>query len=142
MANETATAPREAQREAISIFITPVDEKLFESEIRHINNAASEEKRSRENFETRIEKAVNDLRGDIKDLRGDMNSRFEKVDARFEKVDAQFEKVDARFEKIDEKFEKIVEKIDGNFKWMLTTYIAVMGVVLAAFYAFASYIKK
>ena len=161
MASETATVPRGTQREAISIPVTPVDERLFKSEIQRIDFTVSGEQKNREKFETRIEKAVNDLRSDmnsrfeksdakIDSLRNHMNSRFEKleksVDTRFEKleksVDARFEKVDARFGQIDQKFEKMIDKMDSNFKWLITTYITVMGVVLAAFYAFSPYIKK
>jgi hypothetical protein len=46
----------------------PMDKKRFESEICYVDAAVSEEK-SREKFETRTEKAVNDLRND-------MNLRF------------------------------------------------------------------
>ncbi|MDR1378052.1 MAG: hypothetical protein LBJ36_03280 [Synergistaceae bacterium] len=45
-----------------------MDKKRFESEICYVDAAVSEEK-SREKFETRTEKAVNDLRND-------MNLRF------------------------------------------------------------------
>ncbi|MDR2174485.1 MAG: hypothetical protein LBO82_00930 [Synergistaceae bacterium] len=43
------------------------------------DTAVSEEKKGREKFETRMEKAVNDLRGG-------MDARFEKIDARFGKL--------------------------------------------------------
>ena len=95
MADSTAAA-HETRRETFSAPITsasiiPVDEKRFESELRRTDAAVSEEKRNREKFETRIEKSVNDLRGEmnsrfvrvegeIKDLRGEMNSRFVKVE--------------------------------------------------------------
>ncbi|MDR2174333.1 MAG: hypothetical protein LBO82_00155 [Synergistaceae bacterium] len=122
MANGTATpAVRGTQREILSVPVTHVDEKRFESEIRRIDAAVSEEKKGREKFETRIEKAVNDLRGD-------MNTRFEKIDARFEKTDARLE--------------KLTDKMDGNFKAMVTVQLTTVGVLLAAFYAFASYMTK
>ncbi|MDR2176088.1 MAG: hypothetical protein LBO82_09180, partial [Synergistaceae bacterium] len=56
------TAVDGTQRETISILITPVDERRFESEIRRMDEAVSDEKKNRDKFETRIEKAVNDLR--------------------------------------------------------------------------------
>jgi uncharacterized coiled-coil DUF342 family protein len=71
MANETAVA-RGTGRETISVPITPVDERRFESEIRRIDTSGADEKKNREKFETRIEKAVSELRGDVKDLRGEI----------------------------------------------------------------------
>ncbi|MDR1650138.1 MAG: hypothetical protein LBR71_07740 [Synergistaceae bacterium] len=100
----TASATRETRRESFSVLAASVDEKRFESEIRRIDTAVSDEKKNREKFETRIEKTVNDLRGD-------MNARFDKVDAHFDKVDARFEKVDARFEKVDARFDKVESEI-------------------------------
>jgi hypothetical protein len=115
MANGTAApAARGTQREILSVPVTPVDEKRFESDIRRIDAAVSEEKKGREKFETRIEKAVYDLRGDMNDLRGEMNARLEKLN----------------------------DKIDGNFKAMVTVQLTTMGIILAAFYAFASYMTK
>ena len=111
MPNGTAVA-EETRRETFSAPITPVDEKRFESELRRIDAAVSEEKKAREKFETRIEKSINDLRGE-------MNSRFDKmeksVDTRFDKieksVDTRFEKmeknVDARFNEVNARFEKV-----------------------------------
>ncbi|MDR2137845.1 MAG: hypothetical protein LBO68_06105 [Synergistaceae bacterium] len=115
MANgTTAAAVRGTQRETVSISVIPLDERRFESEIRRVDTTVSEEKKGREKFETRIEKAVNDLRGEMKDLRGEMNARFEKVN----------------------------DKIDGNFKAMVTIQLTTMGILLAAFYAFASTMTK
>jgi peptidoglycan hydrolase CwlO-like protein len=98
-----------------------IEKDLFTSEIRRIDaeirrldsDIAGVEK-SQEKFETKIEKAVNNLRID---------------------TNAQFDKVDARLDKLN-------EKIDGNFKSEITIYLTTMGVVLAAFYAFASYMTK
>jgi hypothetical protein len=109
----TTSATRGTGRETFSLPVTPVDEKRFESEMRRTDAAVSEEKKNREKFETRTEKAINDLHGE-------MNARFEKVDARFEKLE---------------------NKIDSNFKTMVTIYLTTTGILLAAFYAFASYIK-
>jgi uncharacterized protein YpuA (DUF1002 family) len=107
MESDTITAASIAsgtQRETFSVSVTPVDEKRFESEIRRTDAVVAEEKKSREKFETQIEKAVNDLHVE-------MNSRFEKmeknIDTRFEKmeksIDTRFEKVDARFDRMDDR---------------------------------------
>jgi hypothetical protein len=37
---------------------------------------------------------------------------------------------------------KIDEKIDGNFKSIVTIYLTTTGIILAAFYAFVSYMIK
>jgi hypothetical protein len=63
--------------------------------------------------------AINDLR--IDDLRIDVGALPTDMNARFDKID---------------------EKIDGNFKSMVTVYLTTMGIVLAGFYAFASYMTK
>ena len=51
-----------------------------------------------------------------------------------------FRIVDLR-EKIDQRFVKLEDKLDSNFKWLVGIYIPLTGVLLAAFYAFATYIK-
>ncbi|MDR2175075.1 MAG: apolipoprotein A1/A4/E family protein [Synergistaceae bacterium] len=115
------------QRETISVLITPVDERRFESEIRRLDEAVSDEKKNREKFETRIEKAVNDLRVE-------MNVRFDKmeksVDSRFDEmkksVDSRFDKmeksVDSRFDKmeksVDSRFDKMEKSVDSRFDEM------------------------
>jgi ribosome-associated translation inhibitor RaiA len=118
----TATAPatRGTGRENFLAPLTPVDEKRFESEIRRMDATISEEKKNREKFETRIEKAVNDLRGEV-------NTRFDNmeksVDTRFDKleksVDVRFDKleksVDTRFDKVDMRFDKLEESVDTRF---------------------------
>ncbi|MDR2175593.1 MAG: hypothetical protein LBO82_06615 [Synergistaceae bacterium] len=143
MANGTAAAEiaatRGIQRETFPVSITPVDEKLFESEIRRTDAAVSEEKRNREKFETRIEKAVDNMRGDmntrfektdseIKDLRGEMYTRFDKmeksVDSRFDKmeksVNSRFDEmeksVNSRFDKMENSVALRFEKMDGEIK--------------------------
>jgi peptidoglycan hydrolase CwlO-like protein len=75
MAHNTAAttlAIHEKEREAFSGSIMPVDEKRFESEIRRIDAAISDENKNHEKFETKVEKSNNDLRGDMKDLRGEI----------------------------------------------------------------------
>jgi uncharacterized protein YpuA (DUF1002 family) len=96
---------RGTQRETFAVSITPVDEKRFESEIRRMDAVLSEEKKNREKFETRIEKAVNDLHGE-------MNVRFEKmeknVDARFEKMEKN---INERFDKADTRMSRLEDRL-------------------------------
>jgi DNA anti-recombination protein RmuC len=114
-------------REVLPPTFTAVDERRFESEIRRIDTTLADERKNREKFETRIEKAVNDLRGD-------MNAQFNKmeknVDARFDRmeksVDAQFDKmeksVDTRFDKmeksVDARFDRMEKNVDARFDKM------------------------
>ena len=98
MANGTsAPAARETEQKSFSATVVSVDEKRFESEIRRGDASFSEEKKNREKFETRIEKAISDLRGE-------MNTKFDKVDAKFDKIDAKFDKVDEKFDRVDARF--------------------------------------
>jgi archaellum component FlaC len=106
-----ASAARETRREPFPALAAFVDEKRFESEVRRIDAAASDEKRNREKFETRIEKIVIDLRGEMHTQFEKVDAQFGKVDARFDKIDARFEKVDARFDKVDARFEKVESEI-------------------------------
>ena len=126
-------------REVLPPTFTAVDERRFESEIRRIDTTLADERKNREKFETRIEKAVNDLRGDV-------NTRFDKmeksVDARFDRmeknVDARFDKmersVDARFEKVDVKFDQLNDKMDSHFRWMLSFLVGAILIPIALQY--------
>jgi peptidoglycan hydrolase CwlO-like protein len=103
MANDTAAAApatRGTARETISAPITPVDERRFESEIRRIDTSGADEKKNREKFETRIEKAVSDLRDDVKDLRGEIKDLRGEMNAEFKnlrgEVNARIDRLDAR----------------------------------------------
>ncbi|MDR1650129.1 MAG: hypothetical protein LBR71_07690 [Synergistaceae bacterium] len=112
-------------REFLPPVFTAVDEKRFESEIKRIDTTLADERKNREKFETRIEKSVNDLRGEI-------NTRFDRmektVDARFDKmektVDARFDKmeksVDTRFDKMEKsvsaRFDKMEKSVDARFE--------------------------
>jgi chromosome segregation ATPase len=164
----TAVLPARAQREPFSAPVTPVDERRFESEIRRIDTTISEERKNREKFETRIEKAVGDLRVEMNarfekmeksvdarfdrmeksvDARFDrmeksIDARFQSVDARFQSIDSRFQSIDAQFKSVDARLEKLNDKMDGNFKATVTIYLTTMGVLLAAFYAFASYMTR
>jgi len=94
-----------------------------------------------EKIDQRFEKLENALEARFEKI----DQRFEKLEnaleAKFEKIDQQFEKVDQRFEKTDQRFEKIDEKMDSNFKWLVGIYVPLTGMLLAAFYAFATYIR-
>jgi ribosome-associated translation inhibitor RaiA len=119
MANDTATtqAGRGTRRETVSIPVTPVDERRFESEIRRMDTMISDEKKNREKFETRIEKAVNDLRIDT-------NARFDKLE----------KSIDSRFEKVDSRFEKLNDKLDSHFKWMMGFLVGAVLIPIALQY--------
>jgi hypothetical protein len=54
-----------------------------DAEFRRLDSEITGVKRSQEKFETKIEKAVNDLRIDVGALRTDMNARFGKIDENF-----------------------------------------------------------
>jgi DNA anti-recombination protein RmuC len=133
--------------------VEQVEKELFTSESRRVDAAfrrldseIAEVKKSQEKFETKIEKALNDVRIDMGALRADMNTRFEKfeksVDSRFTKLESsvnnRFDKVDDRFDKVNDRF----DKSDGSFKTIITIYLSMTGIILAAFYAFASHLVK
>jgi hypothetical protein len=84
----------------------------------------------------KTEKAINDLRIDVGALRTDMNARFDSMRSdMYAGFDSLRSDMYARCEKTD-------EKIDGNFKATVTLFLTAMGIVLAAFYAFVSYMVK
>ena len=101
MANGTsAPAARETERKSFSAPMVFVDEKRFESEIRRIDASFSEEKKNREKFETRIEKAIFDLRGEV-------NAKFDKVDTRLERVECEIKdlrtETSARMDRLEDR---------------------------------------
>ncbi|MDR1622423.1 MAG: hypothetical protein LBS00_08625, partial [Synergistaceae bacterium] len=110
-------------------------------------------RKNREKFETRIEKSVNDLRGE-------MNTRFDKmeksIDTRFEKLEKS---IDARFEKVDSDirdlrgemfglrgevsdlrgemfagFDKLNSKMDSLFRWMIGVLVGTVLIPIALQY--------
>ncbi|MDR1621588.1 MAG: hypothetical protein LBS00_04355 [Synergistaceae bacterium] len=95
-----------------NLFIS--ENRRVDAEFRRIDSEIAGVKKSQEKFETRTEKAINDLRIDAGALRTEMNTRFDKVD----------------------------EQANGNFKAMVTIYLTTTGIVLAAFYAFVSHLTK
>jgi peptidoglycan hydrolase CwlO-like protein len=127
MANGVTTsnsAVRNTPREFLPPTFTAVDERRFESEIRRIDTTLADERKNREKFETRIEKSVNDLRGE-------MNAQFEKVDARFEKVESDIK--DLRND-MNARFEKVVDKMDSHFMWMMGFLVGAILIPIALQY--------
>jgi hypothetical protein len=88
----------------------PVDNKLFNSEVKRLDSEISGMKKSQEKYET------------------DILKRFDRVDIKFDKMDARFEKLEA--------------KMDSNFRWLIGTHITLTGIILAAFYAFATLLRR
>ena len=97
-----------------------VEERVFSSEIKRIDSELGNIKKSVDKQEDKFTRALEKLEATIND---------------------KFEKIDQRFEKIDQRFEKLEGKLDSNFKWLIGIYIPLTGMLLAAFYAFATYIK-
>jgi hypothetical protein len=91
----------------------PVDDKLFNSEVKRLDSDIKNANKSQEKFETKVESAIYDLRRDMKDMRQETTLRFERIEV----------------------------KMDSNFRWLIGTYITLTGIILAAFYAFASLIR-
>ncbi|MDR1048904.1 MAG: hypothetical protein LBL51_04035 [Synergistaceae bacterium] len=141
------------------------ESRRVDAEFRRLDAETAGVKKSQEKFETKTEKAINDLRIDVSALRTEMNTRFDKMrndmNAGFEKINEKFEKTNEKIdrnykaadekidrnyealnEKIDRNYKAIDEKMNGNFKAMVTIYLTTTGIVLAAFYAFASYMAK
>jgi hypothetical protein len=54
----------------------PIDDKLFNSEVRRLDSDISNVKKSQEKFETKVETAIYDLRQDMKDLRAEFNVKI------------------------------------------------------------------
>ncbi|MDR1378248.1 MAG: hypothetical protein LBJ36_04280 [Synergistaceae bacterium] len=121
MLNDTATTASTAsrtQRETFSATITPVDEKRFESEIRRTDAAVSDEKKNREKFETRIEKNIYDLRGEMKDLRSDMKDlRSDMKDLRDE-MNLRFEKTDRDMKDLRGEMNTRMNRLDDRLWWI------------------------
>ncbi|MDR1510591.1 MAG: hypothetical protein LBS53_13250 [Synergistaceae bacterium] len=124
------TLEKAPQKESVSVLITPVDERRFDSENKKLTSEIENVKKSQEKFETRIEKKFDEQRQDMNirlekvdarfaRLTHDMNAGFEKVDVRFERLihdmNARFEKVDARFERLIQDMNTRFEKVDARF---------------------------
>ncbi|MDR1648852.1 MAG: hypothetical protein LBR71_01205 [Synergistaceae bacterium] len=120
MANAAGVAAP-VEREFLPPVFIAVDERRFESEIKRIDTTLADERKNREKFETRIEKSVNDLRGEMNtrfdNMEKSVNARFDKieksVDARFDKMEKS---VDARFDKIEKSVNARFEKVDSDIR--------------------------
>ena len=112
-----------------------VEERVFDSEIKRINSDIARIEKSidkqEDKFTRAFEKLEATLNARFKEMNENSNARFEKIDERFKEMEESF---NARFEKMD-------AKLDSNFKWLVGMYIPLTGVLLAAFYAFATYIR-
>jgi hypothetical protein len=131
MANGVTTpnpAKRDTPREFVPPTFTAVDERRFENEIKRIDTTLADERKNREKFETRIEKSVNDLRGE-------MNARFDKletsVDSRFDKMETS---VDSRFEKTDSNIRELRGEMNSHFMWMMGVLVVAILVPIALQY--------
>ncbi|GHS92741.1 hypothetical protein AGMMS50276_01310 [Synergistales bacterium] len=162
-----------------------VKEAVFLSEVKRLESGVSETRTLQDKIESKTEKAINDLRAEMKkgfeqvdkrfeQMSADMNRRFEQVDKRFEQVDKRFEQVDKRFEQMSSDMNKRLEKIDAQFeqarrenvsrfdiiiqdnanrsdtatsemrgfyRHTTTLFLTALGVVLAAFYSFLTFIR-
>ena len=67
----------------------PVVDKNFSSEVKRLDSEILNIKKSHEKFETRTEKAIDDLRQE-------MRTGFAKVDSRIDKLDSRIDKLDSR----------------------------------------------
>ncbi|MCL2010564.1 MAG: hemolysin XhlA family protein [Synergistaceae bacterium] len=105
-----------------------VEEKVFSSEIKRLDSDLGNIKKSVEKQDDKFTRAIEKLEANL--------------EAKFEKIDQRFEKIEQRFEKMDQRFIKLEDKLDSNFKWLVGIYIPLTGIILAAFYAFATYIKQ
>jgi hypothetical protein len=63
-------------REDKGVITMPVEDKLFNSEIKRLDSDIANSKKSQEKFETRMESAIYDLRQDFGELRKEMSSNF------------------------------------------------------------------
>ena len=85
------------------------------------------------------------LSAELKRIDAEINNIKKSADKQEDKFTRAFEKLEAtleaKFEKIDQRFEKLEGKLDSNFKWLIGIYIPLTGMLLAAFYAFATYTR-
>ena len=104
-----------------------IEERIFDSEIKRLDYAILTVEKSIEKQDDKFTRAFEKLEATL--------------EAKFANIDQRFEKVDQRFEKMEARFEKMMDKLDSNFKWLVGMYVPLTGVLLAAFYAFATYIR-
>ena len=108
----TESLEREAVAESPEKLL-PFDERVFIAEIKRVDAELIGVKKSAEKQEDKFTRAL-------------------------EKLEAT---LDSKFEKIDQRFEKMEQKLDSNFKWLVGIYIPLTGMLLAAFYAFATFTR-
>lgn len=73
--------------------------------------------------------------GHINETMSRMEKRFDslekKVDQGFDKVDKRFDKVDQRLDKLDEKIEHVRGQSWSQFRWIIGSILALLGVVVS-----------
>ena len=126
-----------------------VDDRVFSSEIRRIDSELDSIKKSLDKQEDRFILAFGELKNTLQVTFDKIDQRFDKIDQRFDKLEntmeARFEKLEntmeARFKEVDQRFKAQDDKLDSNFKWLVGIYIPLTGMLLAAFYAFATFAR-
>ncbi|MBI2506039.1 MAG: hypothetical protein HYW07_22725 [Candidatus Latescibacteria bacterium] len=68
------------------------------------------------------------LREDIQDLRRETHAGFQELRHEIRRLDGR---IDQTSQRIDEKHEQQLQRLDNRFLWMMTTMIALTGVVIA-----------
>jgi predicted nucleic acid-binding Zn-ribbon protein len=129
-----ATAERSATE--YSFLDKPIPEKVFNSEVRRIDQAYTELKTSIDKLETKVDRGFESVNIHFNKLEQSIDARFEKIDARFVKVDERFERLET---KIDARFECVSQEMNSIFRATVTLFLTMTGVLLAAMYAFFTY---
>jgi septal ring factor EnvC (AmiA/AmiB activator) len=111
---------RNTQREVLPPTFTAVDEKRFESEIKRIDATIAEDKKNL----TRIEKAVNDLRGE-------MNTRFDKME---KSIDSRFAKTDSDIKDLRGEINELRRESNSHFLWMMGVLVVAVLIPIALQY--------
>jgi acetyl-CoA carboxylase alpha subunit len=65
----------------------PVEEKIFSSEVKRLDSDIANVKKSQEKFGTKTEKAIDDLRQDVRELRQEMRDLRQDVRVQIDRLD-------------------------------------------------------
>ena len=72
------------------------------------------------------------LREDIQDLRQDMRHELHAVHSRIDETNQRIdEKTEKTNQRIDEKYELLTKRLDTRFTLLMTTMVALVGVIVA-----------
>ena len=67
------------------------------------------------------------------EVKDNADRAFTKLDAKIDKVEAKLEaKIDKVEAKLEAKIDKVETKVDSNFKWLLSTQIIALTLILGA----------